>query len=745
MIGVHAQHTMTEIRNLQLELYQFRRRSWVALGLMLLVFGVLISRLLVLQVVRHEALSKQAESNRTAVVPIVPHRGWILDRNGVVLANNYSAYTLEITPSEVELDTVDDLIAELGKIVRIEPRDIKRFKKLKAESKNFEPIPLRSRLNEQEVARFTAQRYRFAGVDVQARLFRSYPLDETAAHVVGYIGRINQKEKDAIADMEPAVQANYKGTDYIGKLGVEQSYEELLHGTTGVEQMETSAGGRALRLLGSIPPQPGGNVVLSIDIKLQKLVEDMFGDRRGALVAIDPNNGEILAFVSKPTFDPNLFVDGIDVENWRALNESINRPLLNRALKGLYPPGSTYKPFMALAALELGLRKPQSVTNDPGYWMFGKHRFRSHGAGLGAVNMRRSIVVSSNVYYYALANEMGVERMHDFMAPLGFGQKTGIDLDGESTGVLPNQAWKRKRFARAKNPRQGDWVAGETISLGIGQGYNNFTMLQLAHALATVVNGGNSYRPHVGMATQDMATGQRTALPQPAPVHLGFAPQHIAVIKDAMVGVTTEGTGRGSFASAKYTSGGKTGTAQAVTIGQKEHYNAAKLEEHQRDHALYEAFAPADKPKIAVAVIVENAGFGAGSAAPIARRVLDYWLLGLYPSEQDLALVRYGKASAPVGTPRLASQVPLVPDQKTLVLSDAGVLSERDIPPMPPAIAALPDAQLDALTQEEEDAAEEGKQAGPGKATAPTAVPNTASPRAAPVLPTVPTALSRTP
>lgn len=736
---------MTEIRNLQLELYQFRRRSWVALGLMLLVFGVLISRLLVLQVVRHEALSKQAESNRTAVVPIVPHRGWILDRNGVVLANNYSAYTLEITPSEVELDTVDDLIAELGKIVRIEPRDIKRFKKLKAESKNFEPIPLRSRLNEQEVARFTAQRYRFAGVDVQARLFRSYPLDETAAHVVGYIGRINQKEKDAIADMEPVVQANYKGTDYIGKLGVEQSYEELLHGTTGVEQMETSAGGRALRLLGSIPPQPGGNVVLSIDIKLQKLVEDMFGDRRGALVAIDPNNGEILAFVSKPTFDPNLFVDGIDVENWRALNESINRPLLNRALKGLYPPGSTYKPFMALAALELGLRKPQSVTNDPGYWMFGKHRFRSHGAGLGAVNMRRSIVVSSNVYYYALANEMGVERMHDFMAPLGFGQKTGIDLDGESTGVLPNQAWKRKRFARAKNPRQGDWVAGETISLGIGQGYNNFTMLQLAHALATVVNGGNSYRPHVGMATQDMATGQRTALPQPAPVHLGFAPQHIAVIKDAMVGVTTEGTGRGSFASAKYTSGGKTGTAQAVTIGQKEHYNAAKLEEHQRDHALYEAFAPADKPKIAVAVIVENAGFGAGSAAPIARRVLDYWLLGLYPSEQDLALVRYGKASAPVGTPRLASQVPLVPDQKTLVLSDAGVLSERDIPPMPPAIAALPDAQLDALTQEEEDAAEEGKQAGPGKATAPTAVPNTASPRAAPVLPTAPTALSRTP
>jgi penicillin-binding protein 2 len=649
-------------------------------------------------------LAKQAESNRTAVVPIVPHRGWILDRNGVVLANNYSAYTLEVTPSEVEFDTLDELIAELGKIVRIEARDIKRFKKLQAESKNFEPLPLRARLSEEEVARFTAQRYRFAGVDVQARLFRSYPLDETAAHVVGYIGRINQHEKDELADASPEIQANYKGTDYIGKLGIEQSYEELLHGTTGVEQMETSAGGRALRLLGSIAPKPGGNVVLSIDIKLQKLVEDMFGDRRGALVAIDPSNGEILAFVSKPTFDPNLFVDGIDVDNWRALNESINRPLLNRALKGVYPPGSTYKPFMALAALEMGLRKPQSITNDPGYWMFGNHRFRSHGAGLGAVNMRRSIVVSSNVYYYALANDMGVERMHDFMAPLGFGQKTGIDLDGEATGLLPNQAWKRKRFAQAKNPRQGDWVAGETISLGIGQGYNNFTMLQLAHALATVVNGGNSYRPHVGMATQDMATGQRTPIAQPAAVHLGYKPEHIAVIKDAMVGVAKEGTGRGSFASAKYISGGKTGTAQAVTIGQKDHYNAAKLEEHQRDHALYEAFAPVENPKIAVAVIVENAGFGASSAAPIARRVLDYWLLGLYPSEQDLALVRYGKASAPVGTPRLAAQVPLVPDQKTLVLSDSGVLSERDIPPMPPAIAALPDAQLDAAQEDEDDA-----------------------------------------
>jgi penicillin-binding protein 2 len=303
------------------------------------------------------------------------------------------------------------------------------------------------------------------------------------------------------------------------------------------------------------------------------------------------------------------------------------------------------------------------------------------------------------VYYYALANEMGVDRIHDFMSPLGFGQKTGIDLEGEATGLLPNQAWKRKRFARAKNPRQGDWVAGETVSLGIGQGYNNFTILQLAHALSIVVNGGTNYQPHLGMATQDMATGQRSPMPQTAAQAMGYDPQHIAVVLDAMVGVAQEGTGRGAFAGAKYVSGGKTGTAQAVTIGQKDHYNAAKLEEHQRDHALYEAFAPADKPRIAVAAIVENAGFGASSAAPIVRRVLDYWLLGLYPSEQDLALIRYGKASAPVGTPRIAAQVPLVANQKTLVLSDSGVLSEREVPPMPAAIAALPDAQLDSQTE----------------------------------------------
>jgi len=654
---------MTELKNLKVELRRFKRRVWVAGLFMALAFGVLLLRLVILQVLRHDAYAKQAESNRTAVVPIVPHRGWILDRNGVVLASNYSAYTLEITPSEIQTEDVDALIAQLGAIIHIEPRDIKRFKKLRAEAKDFEPIPLRMRLSDEEVARFTAQRFRFPGVDVQARLFRRYPLDEVASHAIGYIGRINQKEKDELEDESPETEANYKGTDYIGKQGIEQSYESLLHGTTGVEQMEISAGGRALRQLGAVPAQAGKNIVLSLDIKLQKLVEDAFGDRRGALVAIDPRNGEILAFVSKPTFDPNLFVDGIDEANWSALNESINKPLLNRALRGTYPPGSTFKPYMALAALEKHYRSPSFTIYDPGYWMFGKHKFRSaEEGGLGVVDMYRSIVKSSNVYYYSLANEMGVDAIHDFMAPLGFGQKTGIDLEGEATGLLPSQAWKRARFKNSKNPRRGDWVPGETISLGIGQGYNNFTMLQLAHAVSILASGGMNYRPHLAVATQDMATGQRTPLPQPAPIAMGFKPENIAIVRHAMIGVTQEGTSRRAFTGAKYISAGKTGTAQAVTMGQHEKYNAAKLEEHMRDHALYIAFAPAENPTIALAVIVENAGFGGDQAAPIARRVFDYWLLGQYPSEQDLAAVSKGQAAAPIGVPRRADDVPLTPE-----------------------------------------------------------------------------------
>jgi penicillin-binding protein 2 len=644
-----------ELRNVEADLARFRTRVLVFTVLLLACFFLLLCRLVYLQVWRHDDLRAQAESNRTSIVPIVPNRGLIEDRNGIVLASNYSAYTLEITPSKtLALDTTIDGLAEL---VDITVRDRRRFKKLLEESKSFESLPIRNRLTDAEVARFAAQRFRFPGVEIKARLFRNYPYGELASHVIGYIGRINTSEKEKIESDED--QANYRGTEYIGKLGVEQSFERQLHGITGVEHIETSAGGRAMRRLSSSAATPGDTVALSIDIKLQYLVEQMFGERRGALVALDPKTGEVLAFVSKPTFDSNLFVEGIDQENWQMLNESPDRPLLNRALRGTYPPGSTYKPFMALAALETGTRSATALINDPGFYMFGGHRFGSpENERGGTMDMRRAIVESSNAYFYSLANELGVDTMHDFMKPLGLGQITGIDVLGEVRGVLPSQAWKRNYY---KRPEQQKWYAGETISLGIGQGYNSFTMLQLAQATATLANQGIQHRPRLVTATQDASTHARTPVATEAPRNLQLKAENIAVIVQAMVGVTQEGTSARVFAGAPYLSGGKTGTAQAVSLGKNEKYNAARMEERQRDHSLYIAFAPAQDPHIALAVIVENAGFGAAAAAPIARRVFDYWLQQQYPSEEDLAAVKKGQGAAPIGTPRKVADMPWPP------------------------------------------------------------------------------------
>ncbi|RIX84707.1 penicillin-binding protein 2 [Acidovorax cavernicola] len=648
---------MNEIRNAAAELALFRRRVVVVGCAVLFGFGLIGARLVYLQVVRHETLADRAESNRTAIVPVVPNRGQIVDRNGVVLASNYAAYTLEITPSKVgDITTVID---ELGELVEVTPRDRRRFQRLREDSRSFDSLPIRSRLSDEEVARFAAQRYRFPGVEIKARLFRSYPHGEVGAHVIGYIGRINQREKTAMDDWAEDERANYRGTDYIGKVGIEQSYEQALHGQTGVEQMETSAGGHAVRRLSRHPARPGQTVMLSLDIKLQKLVEDMFGERRGALVAIDPKTGEVLAFVSKPSFDPNLFVEGIDTESWKALIESPDNPLMNRALRGTYPPGSTYKPFMAMAALQTGKRSADKVENDPGFYNFGGRTFRSHRGGLGGVDMHRAIQFSSNTYFYSLASEMGVDLIHDFMAPLGFGQYTGIDLQGESRGVLPSKAWKRAAYRRAD---MKTWHPGETISLGIGQGYNNFTMLQLASANATLANGGVRYQPHLVRAIRDTVTGDVVRQVQPPAQDLGYARRHVEVVRDAMVAVTKGGTGTRVFAGAAYTSAGKTGTSQAVSLGPKARASGKALDERQRDHALYMAFAPAEDPTIAVAAIVENAGFGAAHAAPIVRRVFDYWIADQYPNDADMAAVQVGKAGAPIGTPLRASEVPMPDD-----------------------------------------------------------------------------------
>jgi len=647
---------MTELRNTEHELSRFRLRLVAAALFVLFAFGLLAARLAYLQIGKHDELSTQAENNRIAVVPITPNRGLILDRNGVVLANNYSAYTLEISPAKVR--DLDDTIERLAEVVPIEARDRRRFKRQLEESKSLESLPIRTKLTDEEVARFTAQRFRFEGVEIKARLFRNYPLGEVGSHLIGYIGRINPSEKKTMEDEWADDQlANYRGTEYIGKLGVEQSYESQLHGTTGFEEVEMSAGGHAVRRLRSSPATPGNALVLSIDIRLQAMVEELFGDRRGALVAIDPSNGEILAFVSKPNFDPNLFVDGIDFENWKALNESLDKPLLNRALRGAYPPGSTYKPFMAMAALTLGKRTPQQTISDPGYFNFGNHRFRDDKeGGHGTVDMYKSIVQSCDTYYYTLANDLGVDAIHDFMAPLGFGQITGIDLHGELRGTLPSTEWKRAAYRKKEAQK---WYAGETISLGIGQGYNTFTMLQLAQATATMASGGERHLPHLGRAVEHYESRTPEVLAFKAPPALGWKPEHVAVIHNALYGVTQEGTSAKVFVGAPYKSGGKTGTAQVIEIKANEKYNAARLDERHRDHALYTAFAPLENPRIALALVVENAGFGAGAAAPIARRVFDYVLAGQYPSEADIAATRQGQSSVPIGPPRTIDSVPL--------------------------------------------------------------------------------------
>src|SRR5450830_278861 len=637
---------MTELRNVEADLWRFRTRVVAAGAVVVICFSLLVARLIYLQVVRHEDLAEQAENNRTAVVPIVPNRGLIVDRNGVVLATNYSAYTLEITPSKA--GPLDEVIDGLATVVDIQARDRRRFKKLVEESKSFASLPIRTRLSDEEVARFTAQRYRFPGVDVQARLFRQYPLGEVAAHVIGYIGRINQKDADRIDDSDDA--ANYKGTSYIGKDGLEKSYERQLHGTTGYEEIEIAASGRAVRSMSHVSATPGDNLILSIDIELQKVAEEAFAGRRGALVAIEPSTGDVLAYVSQPSFDPNLFVEGIDQQSWDELNNSPDHPLINRPMSGTYAPGSTYKPFMALAALELGKRTTSFAINDVGYFMLGGHQFRDDKVGgHGRVDMYKSIVESCDTYYYMLANDLGPDTIHDFMKPFGFGQLTGIDLEHEQRGILPSTDWKRKYYKRVAAQK---WVGGDTISLGIGQGFNAFTPLQMAHAVATLVNDGVVMKPHLVKIIEDGSTHAQTQTVPKESYRIPLKQENVDFIKKAMLGVTTVagGTGFAKFHDAEYISGGKTGTAQVIGIKKGEKYNAKNTAERQRDNALYIAFAPADKPRIALAMVVENGGFGAESAAPIARKALDYYLLGKRPSDKDKAPTVKSDAAATSST-----------------------------------------------------------------------------------------------
>lgn len=612
-----------ELRDHQRELYYFQIRLAIAASVVLLAFILLFVRFVYLQIVQHQYYHLLAEQNRVNIVPVVPNRGVIVDRNGVVLANNFGAYTLEIIPAQVE--NIDAVIDELAKLVEITPKDRKRFQKLLEEVPDFAGVPIRTRLNDEEVARFAVERYRFPGVEINARLFRHYPLGSVASHVIGYIGRLSEGDFGLLQGQ--GVAYNYSKSDYLGKVGLEQRYEKDLRGITGYEHVETDAGGRSMRTLRSILPVSGNNLLLALDAGLQQVAENVFGDFRGALVAIEPATGGVLALVSKPGFDPNLFVEGIDPQNWEALNNSPDHPLNNRALQGVYPPGSTFKPFMALAGLELGKRTPGYTISDPGYFVLGGagHVFRDWKAGgHGLVDLHKAVVQSCDTYFYGLAHELGIDAIHQFIGQFGLGKRTGIDIEGEVAGLLPSQEWKQKRFSQK-------WFPGDTVSVGIGQGYNLVTPLQLAFATAILANYGRIFRPHVVKHIEDSQTNALTTIePQP----IGVVPlkeQNLRRIRDAMIDVTRPGgTAAWSGMNAKYPFAGKTGTAQVFSMkGQT--YDEERVHERLRDHALFIAFAPADEPRIALAVLVENGGHGSSTAAPIARKVIDYYLLGIEP------------------------------------------------------------------------------------------------------------------
>lgn len=633
-----------ELKNYQNEQHNFKLRLGV-LGLVVLTaFSLLAIRFYFLQIYRYDYYQTLAENNRISIVPITPNRGLISDRNGVILAHNFFVYTLEITPSKVK--DLDTTLTDIAQLVEVSSLDLKRFNKQKSEGHNFESIPLRTHLNEIEAAKFAVNRYRFPGVELKSRLFRHYPLGKQGAHMVGYIGRINDKDLTKLAAKD--VLSNYKGTDHIGKSGVEEYYEAQLHGTTGFQQVEIDADGKAVRILSSQAPTSGSNLILSTDSKLQEIAETAFGERRGALVAIKPSTGEVLAFVSMPTFDSNLFVGGIDVENWKLLNESLDKPLINRPLRGVYPPGSTFKPFAALAGLENGKRKPPFSINDAGYFMLPRssHRYRDwKPGGHGNVDMRRAITISCDTFFYGLAMELGIERLSNFVRHFGFGQKSGVDIAGEVGGLLPTPEWKMRRF---KQP----WYMGETVIVGIGQGYTLATPLQLAQATAILANKGVAMRPHLVAAITDAKTGVSQATQTVISDKIPLDEANLEIVKLGMIDVTLPGgTAASVGANAGYSIAAKTGTAQVVGMKQNEKYNAKLIAERHRDHALFIAYAPAEDPKIALAVIVENGGHGGSAAGPIARKVMDYYLLGKLPEvelPQEKIIVKPNESLAPV-------------------------------------------------------------------------------------------------
>lgn len=670
-------------------LHQKRRimlRVWVAGVFALACFLVLVARLWYLQVDRYEGFAARADENRIAVVPVPPRRGEIVDRNGVVLARNYRDYTLEIVPANVK--DMDALLEALDPIVHISAFQRRRFEQALGQSGRYSSVILRNNLSDLEASWFAAHAYKFPGIELKARWVREYPQGESAAHVIGYVGRIS--ESDVAHLEEEGELGNYRGTNSIGKKGIEKTWERTLHGQTGVEEVEVTASGRPVRTLRRTDPIPGADLQLSLDIGLQKVAEAQFEGRRGALVAIEPGTGEVLAFVSAPSFDPNLFVDGIDVDSWKELNESPDYPLINRPLYSTYPIGSTYKPFVALAALELGVRSPTLRISDPGYYELGGQRFRNAaGAVYGPTDMHRAIVVSSDTYFYSLGPEIGVNTLHDFSKQFGFGQLTGIDLDGERRGILPSTDWKRRAY---RKPEQQRWYAGESVSVAVGQGYNAFTLLQLAQATAVLADGGSYVEPHLVSKIRNPQTGAIVET-EIEPTHvIDLKPENLKVVRDAMVDVLKTGTARRAFTGAGYVAAGKTGTAQVFSLrGAK--YNADQIEERLRDHALFMAYAPVDNPQIALALIVENGGWGSTVAAPVARTIFDYWLEPARVAKREQEAQRRHAVGLTANSDEHGVELGQPsPDEARSNLEQAALLEaepESDLPPATPS-ASLP-------------------------------------------------------
>ena len=605
----------------------FDQRAFACAAVMGLATIALIARLFLLQVSRHDYYADLSQGNRVRTEPIPAARGLILDRDGELIAGSQPAYQLELVPEEVP--DIDETLAELVQLNLIRTEDVDEIGRTIDSSRTFDSVPIRLRLSDEDVARFAVHRFEFRGVDIKTRQTRWYPNGNVAVHALGYVGAISEQ------DLKRIDRSAYAGTSLIGKLGVESAFERQLHGVNGSREVLVNAQGRSVERQGAFVPKlqskaplPGDDLVLSIDLKIQRVAEAALAGHRGAVVALDPNNGDVLALVSLPGFDPTLFGQGITVAEYRALADDIDRPLFNRALRGTYPPGSTVKPAIALAALTYHAVDPIAHRFCAGSFHLPGSSFiyrEYHNEHHGAVDLDDAIARSCDVYFYGLANELGVDRISKFLAKLGFGQPTGIDISGEKAGILPSREWKEKTFAR---PVDRVWFPGETVSFGIGQGYLTVTPIELAHYASIVATRGKIWRPRLVTAYRDPRSGElhRIAAVSDGEVP-GVAPEDWQRVVHGMIGVTQRGTAAAIGLHAAYTFAGKTGTAQVFTVARTDKYNASKINERLRDHSWFIAFAPADAPRIALAVLEENGGAGASAAAPIARKVLDAYLL----------------------------------------------------------------------------------------------------------------------